>query len=51
MIEMKCNMTFLVMSCHWHQCWHHMIPSALSKEFTSLHQDDQNEEQHDLLVV
>ena len=43
MIETRCNMTFLVMSCHWHQCWNHMMPSALSKvPLHSLHQEIQN---------
>ena len=38
-----------VMSCHWHCCWHHMMPSAWSKEpIHYLYQDNQNEEQHDI---
>ena len=46
MIEMRCNMTFLIMSYHWHYFWHHMIPSALSKvPLHALQQDVQNEEQ------
>ena len=47
MIEMRWNMTFLVISCHWHWCWHRMMASALSKEpLHSLH--NQNEEQHEI---
>ena len=48
---MRCNGTFLVMSCHWHWCWHHMMPSALLKEtLHSLHEDNQNQEQQDYFV-
>ena len=39
-IEMGCNMTFSVMWCHLHQCWHHMMPmTSKMVQLHYLHQD------------
>ena len=46
-IKMRCNMTFLPMPCYWHWSCNHKIPSSVSKEsLHSLHQANQNEDQH-----
>ena len=29
-IEMRCNITFLVLWCHWHWHWYHIKPAASS---------------------
>ena len=34
MTEVKCNMTFLVIPCHWHWYCHHMMLSAFSVTIT-----------------
>ena len=45
---MKCNMTFLVMKCHWCQCYHHtMLMASSMKPLHFPGQDNQNEVQHD----
>ena len=52
MMEMWCNVTFLDMSCLWHYCWHHKMPSALAKApLHSLGQDNENVEQNNFLVM
>ena len=49
---MRCNMTLLVMRCHWHWHQHHMKPMAKSvATLHSLGQDNQNKVQHDFSVM
>ena len=52
MIIMRCNMTFLVMWCHWHQLLHHMMPMTSSMTpFNAFGQDKWNMVQHEFLVM